>query len=279
MIEDVDAGTAETIGSQFVWIPVGDVYTDTNSSKTNIELCRCGFKENGEKVTVEEGYEYQLSLIQAAYNPPAEYINQMKTYTFIEETPFRKGSKENNINATAKELSMFISSVSSKGGYYIGRYEARATSEDATTVVTEKAGDPVYNYVTQVQASEYSRNMYSSNNNFESDLMNSYAWDTAILFLQAFDDRTDKSTKYSLQTSLNNSLSTTGTSADKICNIYDMASNCFEWTTETYSNTDTPCVFLGGCCDYNDHYTSYRSSGSTTDSSYTYSFRPILYVK
>lgn len=255
VIEDVDAGTTATAGSQFVWIAVEDVYTDTNGTKTNIELCRCGFDENGQKVSVEDGYEYQLTVARA--NMPNgmpdvakdSQINYYRAFTFAEEETSREGSSTQN--ATAKNLRNFLSNASK--GYYIGRYEARTTVQrtttgDATTIVTEKIEDPVYNYVTQLQASERSRNMYASEN-FESDLVNSYAWDTAILFLQEFDDRADKSIKYSLQTSLNNSVSQTGTTTDKICNIYDMASNCYEWTTETaINNTNSasiPCVERG----------------------------------
>lgn len=255
IIEDIDAGTTATAGSQFVWIPVGDVYTDTNGTKTNIELCRCGFDESGEKTSVQNGYEYQLTLVRA--NMPNgmpdvakdSQINYYRAFTFAEEETSREGSSTQN--ATAKNLRDFLSKASK--GYYIGRYEARTTVQrtatgDATTIVTEKIEDPVYNYVTQLQASERSRNMYASEN-FESDLVNSYAWDTAILFLQEFDDRADKSIKYSLQTSLNNSVSQTGTTTDKICNIYDMASNCYEWTTETAINNTNPasipCVERG----------------------------------
>ena len=43
IIEDVSAGDSNTKGSQFVWIPVGDVYTDeehTDANKKTIKLGR-----------------------------------------------------------------------------------------------------------------------------------------------------------------------------------------------------------------------------------------------
>ncbi len=268
VIEDVDANGANssTTGSKFVWIPVGDIYTDSNGSKTNIELCRCGFNASGEKVTVEEGWEYQLTVMQNA-GYPAEIIDEFKNYTFTEDSDFRTGSVSEN--ATAKNLNDFKTKASK--GYYIGRYEAR---KDSNGNVTEKEGDSVYDGATQLEASSIARDMYSSTE-FTSDLMNSYAWDTAILFLQAFDDRADKSTKYSLQTSLNNELSAIGTTTDKICNIYDMAGNYAEWTTETFSYSDCPYVARGGSFN-SSFYTSSRSFGYTDDDSF---FRPILYVK
>ena len=90
--------------------------------------------------------------------------------------------------------------------------------------------------------------MYSANNYFESDLINSYAWDTAVLFLQEYDNRIEAvkdnsnyKAKYSIQARLSVRIKNTGTNAssiaednkDKICNVYDMADNCYEWTTET----------------------------------------------
>ena len=58
-----------------------------------------------------------------------------------------------------------------------------AQSDDMLTK-TENGSKYVYNYVTQQQAADLSRNMYDSTKSFTSDLMNSYAWDTATLFLQ-----------------------------------------------------------------------------------------------
>ena len=123
---------------------------------------------------------------------------------------------------------------------------------------------------------------------FESDLVNSYAWDTATLFLQTFDNRTNKDSlkKYSVQTSLNTNsdgLATQGTNKldtskqDKICNVYDMASNCVEWSTETSRYRNYPCTQRGGA--YNgSYYTNIRGLSTMSGSDNNYSFRPILYL-
>ena len=123
--------------------------------------------------------------------------------------------------------------------------------------------------------------MYTSEY-FESDLINSYAWDTAIVFLQECDDREDKAKPYSIQTSLNSSLAEKGTNGteteDVICNVYDMASNCYEWSTETSSSAGNPCVVRGGYYSDSSNYTSRRGISYTTSSSSIYSFRPLLYL-
>ena len=62
-----------------------------------------------------------------------------------------------------------------------------------------------------------SRNLYSSNNNFQSDLINSYVWDTAIVFIQTFREDSD----YSKQKPLQTTLTTTGNAHD-LKNNYDI---------------------------------------------------------
>ena len=128
--------------------------------------------------------------------------------------------------------------------------------------------------------------MYSSSN-FESDLINSYAWDTALVFIQEFSGDTD----YSLQLGGNTagalqkcgeSILDVVDSGDKVqdvrCNIYDMAGNTREWSTETNSDTGYPCVIRGGYYDHVLIYTSTRSIGRTATGNYTNSVRPTLYL-
>ena len=115
--------------------------------------------------------------------------------------------------------------------------------------------------------------MYSTG--VTSELMNSYAWDTATLFLQTFGENN----KYSRQNSLNTGiLALNGTDNDKQCNVYDMASNVYEWTTETYSSSSSPCTYRGGNYNNSGVDTSFRNYYST---SYSYSyigFRPLLFL-
>ena len=112
----------------------------------------------------------------------------------------------------------------------------------------------------------------------EGDLVNSYAWDTAIVYIQAMGNE-----NYANKLNGNGTLKNTGTTGNKVCNIYDMASNCREWSTE-YSTTANssyayPCVTREGYCYANNHYTAYRYYNSVTDKGSNLSFRPLLYVK
>ena len=101
--------------------------------------------------------------------------------------------------------------------------------------------------------------MYDEQQPFTSDLMNSYAWDTAITFIQKCTDKT------------------TGTTNDNPCNIFDMASNVREWTTETCSFSGLPCVYRGGDCG-SSFCTSSRSCINTSIGYDDIGFRPLLYL-
>ena len=73
-------------------------------------------------------------------------------------------------------------------------------------------------------------------------------------------------------------LTTGATERNSSKNIYDVAGNCYEWTTGAYDTSTR--VFRGGIygSDGSDVPASYRDSLYPTSSSYTYSFRPLLYV-
>ena len=115
--------------------------------------------------------------------------------------------------------------------------------------------------------------MYSTG--VTSELMNSYAWDTATLFLQTFGENN----KYSRQNSLNTEiLALNGTDNDKQCNVYDMASNVYEWTTETCSESNFPCTNRGGPYNSSSFYASYRGNVSSSYSDSVLGFRPLLFL-
>ena len=256
-----DATSAATAGSQFVWIPVGKIYTDVAKTEANAK-------------TIELGrYEFDSNSNKSAYS--GSYVEEDKGDT--------NTTLKNYGNTIAKNITNFKNSVASNGGYYIGRYEARTTNKrtaegNALTQITEKGTDQIYNYVKQPQAAKLSQEMYNSNK-FTSDLMNSYAWDTATLFLQTCGEE-----KYSRKTSVNNSLASKGTNSsdytgtrDTVCNVYDMASNVTECTTETSDSSNSPCVERGGFC-YSGEYTSKRNNLNTSYNNVGLGFRPLLYV-
>ena len=252
-----DATTGATAGSQFVWVPVGTIYTSIEHTEANKRVITLGRYEFDETSGEERNY----------------------SGSFVEEDTNDASTIQNKGNIIAKNITNFKNSVAANGGYYIGRYEARTTkarssTNDTLTQITEKGIDQLYNCVTQSQAASQAKNMYNSNK-FTSDLINSYAWDTAITFIQ----KCTNQTKYSRQNSLNTgSIAQTGTTIDKQCNIFDMASNVFEWTTETSNYSDYPCVYRSGYCYDSNCYTSNQYYGDTSLGNAGIGFRPLLYL-
>ena len=259
VIEDVTE--TATKGSQFVWIPVGTI-TKSDGTTATITLGRYDFDST--------------TGVESAYSG-----------TYVEEDSNDSSTLKKWGNTIAKNITKFKNSVATNGGYYIGRYEARTATArsaagNALTQITEKGTENVYNYVTQLQAAQLSQNMYNSDK-FTSDLINSYAWDTAIVFIQ----NCGTNTKYSIQNSLNKALAQTGTNSlsdtskiDVQCNIYDMASNIIEYTTETstFNASQFPCTSRGGYYNENNRCASTRYYNLTSNSRDHLSFRPILYV-
>ena len=269
VIEDKD-------GNQFVWIPVGTFKKDKNGTKEEVKLGRYEFASGG-----------TASDYTGSYTEDTEKSHNSSSYK----------------NAIAKNIDDFKSKVDSNHGYYIGRYEAgvengildtsamtnryTAPNKDWTGYKEQKgkklklvckSGQQPWSYVTQNKASELARAMYTGKT-YESDLMNSYAWDTAIVFIQKCSGDTDYSRQIRLQsTPAKTGEATDGTNKDVRCNIYDMAGNTMEWSTETASSSDYPCVRRAGDFSGSDYYTSSRRSFYTTGVYSDNSFRPILYL-
>ena len=295
VIEDVFASTDTAVqGSQYVWIPVGTFRKDDGTMSNEIKLGRYTFSSEDGTITTPLQYaeNYTESIVIGS--------------EFTELTDYNSGNGSMGLsgaNATAKNLEGFINSVSENGGYYIGRYEASyasgASSETkvgdyanckaASKISTEYSVDrmlynsgTLWNFITQPSASKVAINTYEDTKIVTSDLMNSYAWDTAVVFIQEAGHM-----NYANQDglSISESIGNTGEDSDEVCKINNMASNIREWTTEhstdTTSSLSFPCVARGGVSGkYGGNYVSNRSnsSASSVSGSDTSGFRICLYL-
>ena len=255
-------------GNQFVWVPVGTIYT--NAQKTESKTITLGRYSNF--VPDENGV---YTPIQTIENYETE-VNISEDEFIVENTTENHNSEEYE-NAIARNIGDFIESVDENGGYYIGRFEAGNVNK----LLVCKTGQAVYQ-ISQKEASSLSKNMYNDGyktGTFSSDMVNSYAWDTAIIFIQTFEE--DGRSYYRMNKS--GEFTSTGGNKDEYCNINDMSGNAEEWSTETSGSITHPCVFRGGCYnsgdDCTDFYTSFRHgntpSGSAANAG---SFRPLLYL-
>ena len=170
-------------------------------------------------------------------------------------------------------------SVETNKGYYIGRYEAgdkestnakalRTSSSSTSNTITVKAGQAPYNYVSLIQAKSLAEGFgekqgYTS---VTSKLVSSYAWDTAIEFIQKTNSDYGMSSEEGnyknsptftytgiADTEKNKQTKANGTSTliptgqtTAVNNIYDMGGNLDEWTEESCSGSDGSYAVRGG---------------------------------
>ena len=267
-----------TDGNQFVWVPVGTIKNKNNTTNT-ITLGRYS------SFTATNGV-YTPAQVASVENCTQEVtINT----NYKELSVFRAGNSATDStaqNATARNLEEFISTTLANGGYYIARFEASGTASK----ITSKYNQTVLGNITQPNAAKAAREMYGEikeNNKlvYASDLVNSYAWDTAIIFIQTYSGKTDYASHNESKTT--KAFTATGKNNDKYCNIWDMSGNAFEWTTEYSTRFEPrffgPCVSRGGFYDTANglagDYTSSRSNSNTTYSNSDVGLRPLLYVK
>ena len=170
-------------------------------------------------------------------------------------------------------------SVERYKGFYIGRYEAgdkestgttkatfRTSSSDTSNSVTIKADQVPYSCVTRTKAVSLAEGFATKQGyKAKTKLVSSYAWDTTIAFIEktvnnygssssqgnysdtsvTYKDITDESKPEKTKAENSSLLVATGQTTP-VCNIYDMGGNVWEWTTESWSDTDIPYAIRGG---------------------------------
>lgn len=235
-------------GNQYVWIPVDGLM--------------------GRNKTVTNAVEGEVILGRYVFNNDGT-INETLTPDALDKELKPTQASGDRYKEDYSTLEGFIESVEENGGYYIARYEA---SKGTETKVGSKYGQEVWNRIEQSEAVSNSQGLYKTVN---SALMNSYAFDTVLLFIQK------QNSAYSIEQSKNameDGLLKTGESGDVVCNIYDLASNCYEWTTEIKNNSR--CVRRGDAYSSNEFCcTSTRQEEGNTTQNESISFRTILYLE
>lgn len=262
----------DLLGNQYVWIPC-----TTDSSSSDLQYAR-----------TEWGVE-----VDGADNSRA--IKDELTLTDSSVT-YSDADTANGINAdVSKEIVAQIkaekASVAQYGGYYIGRYEVGKNGD--TTVV--KYGQTPYAEITWSTAYGLAKKIIT-NSEVNSYLCSSYAWDTAVNFIQ------NNSTAKNYATSIEgfngnwnpqevkdpsgNVIKPAGTSQQlntglttQFCNIFDMGGNEVEFTTELNPGTSETVVLRGGDYNYGIVPAGYRSDINSGYAGIYSGFRATLFLK
>lgn len=260
----------DLLGNQYVWIPCT---TDNTSSDLQYTRTEWGVEVDGNSRAIKD----ELTLTDASV-----------TYSDADTA--------NGINAdVSKEIVAQIkaekASVAQYGGYYIGRYEVGRNSDTAVV----KYNQTPYASITWSTAYGLAKKIIT-NSEATSYLCSSYAWDTAVNFIQ------NNSTAKNYATSIEgfngnwnpqevkdpsgNVIKPAGTSQQlntglttQFCNIFDMGGNEAEFTTESNPGTSETVVLRGG--GYNgDHFPAgYRWDCNSGRAYIFYGFRATLFLK
>ena len=241
----------DLLGNQYVWIPCT---TDSSSSDLQYARTEWGVEVDGDDNS--RAIKDELTLTDASV-----------TYS--------DSDTANGINAdVSKEIVAQIkaekASVAQYGGYYIGRYEVGKNSDTAVV----KYNQTPYASITWSTAYGLAKKIIT-NSEVNSYLCSSYAWDTAVNFIQ------NNSTAKNYATSIEgfngnwnsqevkdpsgNVIKPAGTSQQlntglttQFCNIFDMGGNEAEFTTELNPGTSETVVLRGGAYSYYDGPAGYR---------------------
>ena len=262
----------DLLGNQYVWIPCT---TDSSSSDLQYARTEWGVEVDGDDNS--RAIKDELTLTDASV-----------TYSDADTA--------NGINAdVSKEIVAQIkaekASVAQYGGYYIGRYEVGRNSDTAVV----KYNQTPYASITWSTAYGLAKKIIT-NSEVNSYLCSSYAWDTAVNFIQ------NNSTAKNYATSIEgfngnwnsqevkdpsgNVIKPAGTSQQlntglttQFCNIFDMGGNEAEFTTELNPGTSETVVLRGGAYSYYDGPAGYRWDDLSGRAYIFYGFRATLFLK
>ena len=195
------------------------------------------------------------------------------------------------LNEIVAQVNSEIASVNANGGYYIGRYE---TGKGNNIAVVKQKQVP-YTNIKWSQAYILAKGI-DVGSKATSYLCSSYAWDTAIKFIQTHSTATNYATtrenfnenwqdrevkdkngnaikKSDTATRLNTGLTTAKS------NIYDLGGNVTEFTTELNPNTSEAVVLRGGAYNTFGSPAGFRWDDISGDVWDGYGFRSTLFLK
>ncbi len=159
------------------------------------------------------------------------------------------------------------------GGFFVSRFEVGIESRVGPV---SKKGMTVDSYVTQKKAKTRAKSIVNTNS-AKSALCSGTQWDLVMKFVDGKDGYSV--TQASSDRHNPNGIANTGANEkDKVCNIYDLEGNAFEYVADksTVQPEYEPCIKRGGSYDNTIQASTYTSCNGKEDSSIA--FRAVLYV-
>ncbi len=255
-----------TTGNEYVWIPCTKDTYKREETAWGIE------DDNGTKAIKDE-----LTLTGVT---PSEVEDANGITTTV-------------LNEIVEQVKNEKASVKANGGYYIGRYE---TGNENNVAVIKQNQEP-YTNIKWSEAYALAKGI-DVGNKANSYLCSSYAWDTAIKFIQTHSTATNYATTRenfnenwidkNVKDKNGNVIKKAGTAVilntgvtTSWANIYDMGGNTAEFSTELNPNTSEIAILRGGICTANlyDFPAGYRWDFKSNRGWNSYGFRSTLFLK
>ena len=289
--------------TEYKWF--SEVTGNTSNSETVKEEWKNTIASVNDGVPIPKGFKYKEGTKDTGLVIKDDNDNEFVWVPATESTYRKDFSFPSNFNATSTNtkddtlpngITDETADVVKYGGFYIGRYEAgvpenqssidgkSSNTSNVKGVPVSKKGAIVWTNIDYTNSKASAENMIS-NEYVQTGLLTGTAWDTVCHWIKSDDELKDSGTYGNYWKALSPANENSGTKRTagfnenwKVKNIYDLAGNVWEWTSEAYSDN---FIHRGGSYDYggSECPVSYRYCVVVSSTNDCIGFRSRLYIK